>query len=84
MLIHKIFNVSEARAKLFEIFNLVSEGKNIVIVNTDTNKKFQIIPLEEKPKKDIDKLLKQASRIGFKSMPVKEMKKILESRLDPC
>lgn len=84
MLIDKVFNVSEARAKLFEIFNLVAVGKKIVIINSDTGKKFQIIPFEEKPKKDMGKLLKKAAKVGFTSMSPKEMKKIFETRLDPC
>lgn len=82
MLNTKIFKVSEARTNLFKIFKLVSKGEDVVVVNNDTKEKFKISRFEDKPKADKMAIVKKMGKIGFKTKSWKEMKAIIETRLD--
>lgn len=82
MIINKTFKVSEARSKLFDIFKMVSQGQNVIIINSDTNQKFQVIPFEEKPREDKVAIAKKMGKIGLKEKSWQEMKAIIETRLD--
>lgn len=83
MLNTKTFYVSEARSKLFEILRLVAKGEDIILYNKDTDLKYRVT-LHKAAKKNKKALLKKATKVNLTSMSPEEMKKIFESRLDPC
>ncbi len=72
------FNATEARQNFFKILEMVEQGKDAVIVKQDRGVKFKLTRIVEKKKdKDIKKLLDEMAKIGLRSMPIKEMKKII-------
>jgi len=78
----KILNATEARKNFYQLLKQVSAGGEVFIENTDTGEKFQLVKAAKKPKKDIDQLLEEMGKIGLKSMPIEDMKKILDSTHD--
>lgn len=54
----------------------------MTIIKKDTNKRYKIVAVKEKAKRDIVKIAEEMGKIGLKSMSVKEMKKILETRYE--
>lgn len=77
-----ILHMTELRNQIFKVFKMVDDGEDVTIIKKDTNRRYKIIPVKEKTKRDIVKIAEEMGKIGLKSMSVKEMKKIFESRYE--
>ena len=77
-----VFTATEARQNFFKLLERVEKGKNALITKKDSIVDFKVIPVPKKKKKNINKLLKEMGEIGIKIVPIKQMKKIFESRYD--
>lgn len=77
-----ILHVTELRNQIFKVFKMVDAGEDVTIIKKDTNKRYKIVAVKEKAKRDIVKIAEEMGKIGLKSMSVKEMKKIFESRYE--
>lgn len=77
-----ILHVTELRNQIFKVFKMVDDGEDVTIIKKDSNRRYKIIPVKEKAKRDIVKIAEEMGEIGLKSMSVKEMKKIFESRYE--
>ena len=82
MILPKVLNATEARKNFYQLLKQVSSGAEILIENTDTGEKFQLVKAQKVPKKDIEQILQEMGNIGIKTMPIEEMKKILNTSHD--
>ncbi len=78
----KIFNVTEARQRFFELLNMVEKGMEPLILKKNRNLIFKITLSRVKIKSDKKILLSEMSNINLKSKKPKEIKKILDTKLD--
>jgi len=72
-----IFTPTEARQNFFAILRLVEKGNNAIIIKKNSGERFIFTRL---PKKKVEKnknMAEALGNIGFKSMPIKKMKKII-------
>ncbi len=79
---HMIVPITQFRNNIFKMLQKVDSGEEIVVIKKDSNRKYKIIPIEDKPKKDIVAIAKEMGEIGFKAPSLDKMKKIFESRYD--
>lgn len=73
-----IFTATEARQHFFDLLRMAEEGKEPIVIKKDTDSEFKIIRNVFK-RKDKMKIVKEMGRIGLKTLPMKQMKKILAS-----
>lgn len=78
----KTFFITEARANIFKIFQMVAEGQEVIIIKKDSNERFKVSLIDQKPQKNRLAIAKSMAKSGFKSLPIEEMKKILNTRSD--
>ena len=76
-----ILQVTELRNQLFKVFKMIDAGEDITIVKKDSGKMYKIVSVEEKVT-DIEKVAKEMSSIGVKSLNPQEMKRVFESRYE--
>ena len=81
MLNQRVVSATQARAKFFDLLKNAEEGKEVVIVKRDNNKRFKLSVIK-KDKKDFKKLLKEFANIGFQAPSPEEIKRIISSRFD--
>lgn len=72
-----VFTATEARQNFFELLRMAEEGKEPIVVKKDTDSEFRIIKNEVKKRKDKMRIVEEMGRIGLKTVPMKQMKKIL-------
>lgn len=74
-----VFTATEARQHFFDLLRMAEEGKEPIVVKKDTNSEFRIIKKAVKKRKDKMKIVEEMGRIGLKTLPIRQMKKILAS-----
>ncbi len=79
MLLPKLLNATEARKNFYQLLKQVSSGAEVFIENTDTGEKFQLVKSDPKPKVDKMQLVEELGKVGIKTMPIEEMKAILNT-----
>lgn len=78
-----VFTATKARQHFFDLLRLAGEGKKPIVINKHTGVRIKLTLVKQKNKKrNIDKILKEMSKIGLKITPIRKMKKIFESRYD--
>lgn len=82
MLLPKLLNASDARKNFYQLLKQVAAGQEVFIENTDTGEKFQIVKTDPKPKADKLQLVEELGKVGLKTMPIEEMKPILNTTHD--
>lgn len=80
--VHMILHVTELRNQIFRVFKMVDAGEDVTIIKRDTNKKYKIVPVKESTKKDKSKIAQEMGEIGIKTMSIRRMKKIFETRYE--
>lgn len=78
----KVFTASEARQRFFEVLKLAEQGEKPLIIKKDSNQMFEVNLAQPKPKRDVRKILEDMSKIDLRSLPPKDIKKVLVSRPD--
>lgn len=81
MLTKRVVTATEARTNLFDLLKRAENGEDVIIVKRDSNKKFKLSAMKREDK-SIDKLLDEFAKIGLRTMPLGEMKRIISTRLD--
>lgn len=82
MLSQRVISATQARAKFFDLLKNAEEGKDVVIVKRDNNRRFKLVAVEEKPVKNVNKILREMGEIGFPFMSPQEIKKIILTKYD--
>lgn len=82
MLTRRVVTATEARTNLFDLLKKAENGDEVIIVKRDSNKRYKIVAIAEKPKKNIAAILDEMGKIGFNAPSIKRMKEIFETRYE--
>lgn len=76
------YTLTEARQNFFDLIKLADADQPAIIKNAQNGASYQLVKTENKPKKDIQAILKRFKKINISVSDPEELNKILKSTHD--